>query len=288
MEIKKINLDSLKAEDTYSLSFPVRPEIYPTFARQFPGFPSIIINPEQVIIFGIDAYYFLKSQGETETDVLKIRISLKEGLLLNYNLKENLFGLNQLEKLYFLKKILPHSSPEEIHLRTQMEMAINKELIDNLEALIAKDLKTVLIKNRINLKYALKILKLTGTDRLPVIQLFEKHSFSTSHQLAILTMLEEIIFRDKTSVEDIFNRAGLERLVETHRPQKKIIRALFSLRFPFYSKAEESWESWVKKLELPRHIQIRHADFFEKKQLDLTLQFSDPKEVERVLNKIKK
>lgn len=288
MEIKKINLSGLKTEETYCLSYPVRPSNYQTFARQFPGFPAIIMNPDRVIIFGIDAYYFIKSRGEKETIVFETRISMKEGLFLNYNLKENLFGLNRFEKLVFLKKILPLSNPSEIHHRTNLDITVNQELIDNLESLIVEELRTVLINDRLNLKSALKILKFPGPDRVPIIRLLERFPFSTSHQKTLLDMLEEIIFRDKKSIEDIFNLAGIDRLLEMEKPQKEIMKAIFSLRFPTYSKTEESWKTWIKKLRLPRNIQIQHTDFFEKKQLKLTLSFNDPKEVEKVLNKIKK
>lgn len=288
MEIKKISLSSLKTAETYCLSYPVRPEIYQTFARQFPGFPAIIMNPDRDIIFGIDAYNFFKSQGEKEITVFETRISMKEGLFLNYNLKEKLLGLNRFEKLVFLKKILPLSNPSEIHQRTHLDITVNQELIDNLESLIVEDLMAILINDRLNLKSALKILKFSGPDRASIICLLERFSFSVSHQKTLLDMLEEISFRDKKSIEDIFNRAGIYRLFEMKKPQKEIMKAIFSLRFPSYSKTEENWKTWIKKLRLPRNIQIQHTDYFEKKQLKLTLLLNDPKEVEKVLNKIKK
>lgn len=288
MGLKKISLSSLKAEETYSLSYPIRPEICRTFARQFPGFPAIIINPDREIIFGIDAYHFLKSQGDKETFVLETQISLKDGLFLNYNLKENFFGLNRFEKLIFLKKILPYSNPSEIHQRTHLDMTVDRELIESLESLTSEDLKTVLIQDRLNLKSAIRILKLSGPDRISIIGLFERFSFSVSHQQVLLDMLEEILFRDKTSIEHVFNQAKIDRLFENKKPQKEIMKAIFSLRFPSYSETEENWETWVKNLKLPRNIQIRHADFFEKRELQLTLLFNGPEEVEMVLNKLKK
>ena len=288
MNIKKISLSSLKTDETYSLSYPVRPEIYGAFSRQFPGFPAIITDPDRVIIFGLDALAFLKSQDDREIIVFETRISLKEGLFLNYNLKERIFGLNRFEKLMFLKKVLPLSSPGEIHQRSHLDMTISRELTDNLDLLTADDFKAVLIKDRLNVKSALKILKLSSRNRTTMLRLFERFPFSVSHQQALLDMLEEIIFRDKTSIEDIFNRSGIHRLSEKEKPQKEIMKAVFSLRFPSYSKTEENWEAWVKKLRLPRNIQIRHADFFEKNQLRLTLLLNDPKEAERVLDKIKK
>ncbi len=288
MKIKKIRLSSLKANDTYSLSFPVRPEIFKSFALQFPGFPAIIMNPYRVIIFGIDAYHFLKSQGEKETMVFETGISLKDGLFLNYNLKEKLFGLNPFEKLCFLKKTIPISSLSEIHHRTRLDIPVTKELIDNLESLTGEDLKTLLIKDRVNLKSALRILNLTGSDRITVIQLFDRIPFSSSHQQALLDMLEEMIFRDKSTIKNILNRADINRFLKMEMPQKEILKTIFTMRFPAYSKTKKNWEKWVKTLKLSKQIQIKHADFFEKKQLQLTLFFNDQKDLENTIRKIKK
>jgi hypothetical protein len=270
------------------LSFPIRPDSYAEFNLKFPHFPSLIINEDNCIIFGIDSYHYYLSKKQKEAHVFKIPISKKDALFLNFNLKERFFGCNLYEKLIFLKKVIPFSGIQEIYEKTTLALPINQEVLKKLPLITNNDLKNLLINERISLKAALKICNLAKKNRLPIIQLFDIIQFSSSNQLAIIDMIEEIVFRDKTSVENIFRKLNLKHFFFSERSQEKIMNKIQFHRYPEYQKTEQQWRAEIKKLKLAPGIQVKHSRFFEKKQIELTVQLQNLKSVKDLIKKLKK
>ncbi len=288
MKIETASLSELKLDNAYDLSFPLKPEIFKGFNLKFPQFPELIINQDRAIIFGIDAYYFYKSQNRKIVTVLKTNVSLKEGLFLNFNLKEKFFGLNLYEKLSFLKKVLGLSSPREIHEKTNINLTINRELLDRLDILTGHEFKKILMDDKIHLKTAVRICSFKKKDRDSLIQLFDGVHFSRTYQLQIIDLMEEMMFRDKTSVEAILKKINLQTLISSENPQQKILKGMWSFRFPEFQKAEKKWKTEIKKLKLSPNMQIKHSLFFEKKKIHLILSLENLKALENLFEKLKK
>jgi hypothetical protein len=74
--------------------------------------------------------------------------------------------------------------------------------------------------------------------------------------------------------------------MELERPQKEIIEALFKYRFPIYVEAEAQWQKEIKALNLPGNIKVTHYPFFEKKQMEITIQVPDAVELKKLIEKI--
>jgi len=289
MEIKNVQLDDLKAEEKYWLSFPLRPELYNELREKFAGLPLIIINRENEIIFGIDYYHFLRSTDVLYADVLQIDISPKDALILNYNLKESLTGLNLYEKLVFIKRVMPLAEPSEIYRKTGLDINVNKELVEKLDLLLSTTFRRSFVEETIGLKTELKLCDFLPDDRETLLDLFAKIPFTTSHQLKILEMAEEIIFRDKCSMNETFEKLNIEQYIDTdmEKPQRQIIDALFKYRNPIYTESEAKWEEEIKNLHLPDNMKVTHFPFFEKRNLELTIQLQDFEELKRFIDKIK-
>jgi hypothetical protein len=286
MELKREKVEQLKAVDKYLLSFPFRPEIYAELAERLPGFPLIIVNQENEILFGIDYYHYLKSQNVTETDVMCSEVNDKEALLLNFNLKEKLTGVNLYEKLVFVRKILPLAEKEEIYRKTNLDITINRQLQDSLDLLLTDEFKPVLTGEKVTLKAALALCSFSQQDRCTLLELFAAIPFTSSHQLKILEMSEEILFRDKQPLQEIFQRLDIEKSLEQERPQKAIIDTLFKHRNPVYAESEKQWLEEIEGMDLPGNMQVTHFPFFEKKQVRLTVLLDDVEELKKILKNI--
>ncbi len=289
MEIKKATLDDLKVSDKFLLSFPLKPQVYHELRQTFANLPFIIVNNEYEIVFGIDYYRFLKSNGIVYADVLQMDIADKEALFLNYNLKEKLTGLNLYEKLVFIRKVLFLVSLEgkaEIYRWTNLDIDINRELVDKLDLLLSTEFRSSLVAESIGLKSGLTLCDFQPDDRDILLGLFAGIPFSSSHQLKILEMVEEILFRDKCTLAEVFERLNMDQYMELERPQKAIIDAFFKYRNPVYMESEAKWEEEIKRLNLPGNMKVTHYPFFEKKDLELTIQLKDADEFKRLMEKL--
>jgi hypothetical protein len=120
-------------------------------------------------------------------------------------------------------------------------------------------------------------------DRDILLVFFSKISFTSSHQQKILEIVEEIVFRDKVPLEGIFEKLGIWSSMEEEKPQKYIIDNLFKYRYPAYIEAEEKWQREIKHLNLPDKMKVIHSPFFEKRQLELTIQLQDVGELKKLI-----
>jgi len=286
MNIKNVKLTDLKPVDKFLLSFPLRPELYHELREKFAPLPLIIVNKENEIVFGIDYYRLLESRMMQETAVLQVNISEKDALILNYNLKEKFTGLNLYEKLVFIKKVMPLAGEAEVYQKTDLDITINTELLGKLDLLLSTAFRDVLMNEHISLKSGLKLCDFQPGNSDLLLELFGRVPFSSSHQLKILEMTEEILFRDKCALEDIFDKLGIWQSLDMEKPQKKIIDELFKYRCPTYTEAEEKWQKEIKNLLLPDKMKVTHYPFFEKKQIELTVQLQDAEELKKLIEKL--
>ena len=287
MQIKNVKLADLKAVDKFLLSFPLRPELYDELREKFGHLPLIIVNKENEIVFGIDYYRLLESRMMLETAVLQVNISERGALILNYNLKEKFTGLNLYEKLVFVKKVMPLAEQAEVYQKTDLDITINTELLGKLDLLLSTAFRDALMNEHIGLKSGLELCDFPLEDSDLLLELFRRVPFSSSHQLKILEMTEEVLFRDKCALEDIFEKLGIWQYLDMEKPQKKIIDELVKYRYPTYTQAEEKWQEEIKNLRLPDKMKVTHYPFFEKKQMELTIQLQDTEELKKILEKIK-
>lgn len=282
MEIKKIKLKDLKVDDLYILSFPIRPEIYNELKIKFPCLPFIIINKKNSVIYGIDSYYFFKSNDFKNITVVQMDLSEKDALFLNYNLKEKFYGINLFEKFIFLKKILNYSEKEEILRRTNIDLNINKELLEKLDLITSDKFKDVLINNKITFKTLIRLCDFKKEDRRDIVTLFNRVLFTYSYQIKILEMLEEILFRDKSSIKEIWEKLQIYKYLNLEKPQKKIVEEMFKFRYPVYTEKEREWQREIKKLKLGENMKILHYPFFEKRQIELKIFFQNIDEIKKM------
>lgn len=275
MEIKQVELDQLKPASRFILSYPLQPDLYQELSQKLSPLPLMIVNRSNEIIFGSDYYEFLKTTHANTTRVMIMDIDDQQGLVMAFNLKSYFTGANLYEKLLFIRQVIPFLPPQEIYQKTSLDITIDQRLTSKLDVLVTPGFQEILSQERITLKSALKLCDLAGEDRGALLGLFSRVPFSSSHQQQILEITEELLFREKCPLAEIFTRLDIHLYLENEKPQKTILDILSRFRHPVSNEAEEQWQKELASLDLPPHIRITHYPFFEKKELELTIRLTD-------------
>ncbi|MCP4220219.1 MAG: hypothetical protein GY765_36645 [bacterium] len=275
---------TLPPESTrFLLSFPLRPEFHHKLRRKFQHLPALVLNQGMEIVHGFDYALYALSKSIPAIDALKIDICDKDALFMNYNLKEAFGGINLFEKLTFMKKALAFSNRACIYESVDLDISITPQLIDNLSSLLDEQFYIPLTTDKISLKTALALCSFTAADRLQLLQLFETVAFSSSHQLKIVEITRELVFRDKKPLEDIFKQLDIHGYLELENPRKPLIDALFKYRNPAYSRMEADWQK--ETAHLPANMKVTHFPFFEKPGVELSVRLKNTDELKEFLSK---
>ncbi len=283
---QEVVLETLHPEPFFDISFPA--DITERFRQvePFSSLPLIVVSPDNSILAGFDVYRFFLSRGTGRVTVLTGELTRGDALCLNYNIANALFSLNLLEKLIFVQRILTVSEPAGIYRRVKLDINVNRDLRSKIDLLLSPQFRHLLSHDAVNLKTALRICDLDEVDRPSAIILFQSIPFTSSQCLQILEILEEICFRDKTTVEKILAAINFESQSQLKKPQQAIIQAITRLRYPMAARAEDEWQNRLKALNLPAYIKVSHTPFFEKKNIAVTVTLEKPEHLETFLRKI--
>lgn len=286
MIIKRKSISELVINEFFCLSRPVIPESYHTFRQHFPHLPILIINRQNQVIFGFDFYLYLHNKSP-KLKVLQLEISDLDALVLNFNLKSRLLGVNLLEKLLFLQKTLPLASADDLYRRTAIDIPVNDEIEKNLSHLLAPEFEELFLEERISLKNALKLCMMAGEDRSLLIDLFRHISFTHSQQKQIIELVEDILFRDKCKAADLFDHLNIEDMHGARREQEQIMASLLQHRYPRYAAREKNWQKQLSEWQLPPGVKATHFPFFEKEEIQLSITVKDLQQLRNTLSNLK-
>ena len=279
-------LSDLRIDPFYDFLCAADKELRLRQAESFAALPMVVVDSTGVIMAGHEFYRLFQSRGLEEITVLRAKLSKAEALCLNFNVSNPLFTLNLLEKLRFTQRILTELDARDVYHHVNLDLNINRQLQSHLNILLSDEFQYLLMQDRVNLKTALRICDLEAADRIAVIGLFQQIAFTSSQCLHILEMLEEICFRDKTPVRQVLETIDIESVKLDKKPQPAVLDALAKHRYPMYSQAEEEWQERIEALNLPGNMKVRHAPFFEKKNIEVTTLFEDFGQLERFSKKI--
>lgn len=280
------SLNDLQIDPFYDFFCAADIELRLRRAEPFAALPMVVVNSNNMLLAGHEFYRLFQSRGIKEITVLSGQLSKAEALCLNFNISNPLFTLNLLEKLRFTQRILTELGARDIYHLVDLDININRQLQSRLEILLSDEFRNLLMQDRVNLKTAMRICDLEAADRIAVIGLFQQIAFTSSQCLHILEMLEEICFRDKTTVDQVLETIDIKTVKRDKKPQQAVLDALAKRRFPMYSLAEEEWQERIKALNLPGNMKVRHTPFFEKKNIEVTTLLENFDQLERLSKKI--
>ncbi len=288
MNTTRMTLAGIRRDDRFRLSYPLRPDSYQTLAGRLPGFPLLVVDGKKRVIAGHDYLALLRQKKHRYAWMWEVDLPPAQALILNFNLKQLLTGLNLYEKLLFVKKIGRWRSPADIQQQPQLGFAVNNELLKNLDRLLAPPLKTLLQNDRLVLKSACKMLTMTGQDRSALAGLLRRVVFNENQQGRLIEMAEEIAFARKTTIAEIMRQINRIRLGRQEMPQKAILETLFRLRYPRYFRWEKEWRKQVRALAAEKGLNVCHHPFWEKSDLTVAIRAQNPQAAMEILEKLKK
>jgi len=287
MKIEKVKIADLIRMDEFAISIPPDPGLHEIFINIFPGIAPIITDPEKNIISGHDSYDFFVNSGIEYCEVLVSPLKKKESLFLAYNSRAVLKPLSMYEKLVFLKNIVKYSDIEEIYNRTGIAIRIDKKLISLIPELTSDSFRELLSGDLISLRTAVKLCSLSGEDKKTMITLLTGVKFSNSNEKKLLDIANEICFRDKISISEVFQKIELEKLYEEENPGPEILSALSRLRYPAFTDQEREWKKEISKIKFPFSHSIHHYPFFEKRGIELKLFLDSLEKIREISEKFK-
>jgi len=246
------------------------------------------VDGERRVVCGHDLLLLLRRRGMARVRVLQAELAVADGLLLNFNVLDALFGLNLYEKLLFASKISPLLAPGEIQRRAALGFSLSDSLRRRLPILLSEPFRQCLAFGRLALKTALKLADKDEADRLALLGIFHASGFSENQQGLTVQALEAIAFREKRPIAAILAAYDLTALLAGEMPQKKFLEALAMLRYPAFSRLEKEWDAWRNKAEKGGGLSLRHAPFFSREEVQVTFTVKNRSEAERLLAKLKK
>ena len=288
MQLTDMRLTDIRPDDTFAFSYPSLPERFDGVADRFPGIPLLVMDGERRVVCGHDLLLLLRRRGETRARVLRVELAVADGLLLNFNVLDGLFGLNLYEKLLFAGKISSWLAPGEIQRRAALGFLLSDSLRQRLPILLSEPFRHCLAFGRISLKTALKLADQAEADRLALLGIFQASGFSESQQGLIVQAMEKIAFREKKPMAAILAAGDLTALLDEEMPQKKFMEALDMRRCPAFARMEREWKAWRSKAERGGGLSLRHAPFFSREEIQVTLTVKNRADAEKLLARLKK
>lgn len=285
MNKEKININKINFNEIFLLSFPIETSKCKRLYEKFPFIDFILLDKNYNLIYGYECLQFLKENNVDNVPISYADISEKEALIIAYNFKEKFFGFNTYEKLVFIQKALNFYTINELYNAVDIDISINQDIIKKLQRLLSDEFKENLINDKINIKSALQLCNWEIDDSKIINELFKKISFSKSHQLNLIEMLEELIFKEKNNAKTIFEKLNLTALYLNEKPQKQIIDRVFKRRYPKYQRESEKWETEIKKIKIPQNISVSHYPFFERQYIELKININNIEKLREIIEK---
>ncbi len=204
-------------------------------------------------------------------------------------------SLSIVEQIVFFEKVLLASPMKKVlPMLEQLGYKPQKHILKDLLKLrvLSESVLQTMHYGSIAIKNARKLLNLSETDQVMIVQLITTLHFGGSKQQKLIDLCTELIMRKKMSLEKIladFPSAD-EQGQTMNIPQQgtALLSWLHSECYPKISLAENSFKRKVARLNLPSTMHISHTPAFENEEITLSLYFPDWRSLDKVLESINK
>ncbi len=300
--IQKIPLNEIDSTDeTFSINF------MPDLRRLRSSIEEIgLIQPVLLkkklngyqIISGFRRISVMKELGKSEVESRVFEEKeTDEFRLFSLSLHENLTtrGLNAVEKAIALDKLISRfqiDPPVVIkNFLPSLALEPNEKILKTYLSLarMEDEIKQYVLREEVSRSNIRKLSALTSDDRMAFLSLASPLRLGENRLKETLTLLEEISRRNRCRARDIVDRPEVQAILsqkELAASQKtdRIKKVLTGLRFPKMHRLETEFEKKRKDLNLPSHISLSHAPFFEGKGLRMEFQFETMEEYRTLLS----
>ncbi|MBU1599652.1 ParB/RepB/Spo0J family partition protein [bacterium] len=306
MEIRKISVDRIDLEDKTFVF---------TYGKDLEGLLLSLkkiglVNPPLLrekdrekfqIISGYKRILALTKLGKREVKALVYKgdeISDPDAFCLNLYENIGTRALNTIEKSIILNKLLKRFGLKEEEIIQSylplVGLSPHKERLSLYLTLIEleDEIKDALVKERVSLLVAVKLLELSAEERGEVFGLMVQLRLGLNKQREVLTYLWEISRRDNVSILELVRDDSISKIQTDTRlsiPQKaeKITWALKKRRFPRLFLAEANFKEKKDLLKLPANISLKPPVFFEGSKFKIEFSFGTKEELKKAAEKLK-
>ncbi|MDH3393767.1 MAG: ParB/Srx family N-terminal domain-containing protein, partial [Desulfobulbaceae bacterium] len=195
-----------------------------------------------------------------------------------------------LEKAVFLDKSLRWLDEEQVAERFLPKLGIRagvpqlKQFLKLLE--LEEPLLLAVHAGKLDETVARELVELPFGDRMALFDLIDLLSLSVGNQKKLVAGCRELAGRNDTSIINILDDQGLRDILgheASNLPQKAghLMNWLSKLRSPRLDAAEKEFHAFRGKLALPKGVNLRHAQSFEKDSVTLEVEFPSRQELEQ-------
>jgi hypothetical protein len=130
----------------------------------------------------------------------------------------------------------------------------------------------------------------TEADQSALLTLAQELHLSENHLRDFLDWLEEISLRDGSTIHDLLTRPEITRLLKAKLGRndklKAVKAALYKLRYPHFSRLEESLRTAVKTLDLGSRVRVSFPPALEGDEITLELKVRNETELRESLARL--
>lgn len=192
--------------------------------------------------------------------------------------------LNLIEKsraINLLDRVLTNDNDRAFHWSI-LGLPEHPSIIQKIKPLchLSVDIQKAIQSDTIPLPVALKLDQLEVSDALNFVKLFEYLKPSLNKQREILTLVEEIAFRENSTMHQVLQENGLRDILQheqldINQKTRMIRRYLRMRRFPALTKAEQRFNRRMQALKLDKNIRLTPPQNFEGRNYTLTFDFKN-------------
>jgi len=270
-------LADIRPGERFCLAWPRQPARAAALAERLPGYPLLVSTAEGELATGHDLRaWLLDRDGPGAMAPVWVLPPMAEVdvLLFAYHWQERLTGFNPAEKLLFVQRIAGRLSPQELRQRTGLSLPLTAPLLERLDLLLTEPLAGAIARERVTIGNAVSLAGCPREEAAPLLDLMSAISFSSGDQRNLIDWSRQAARLRALPVTEVIARIASPDSRRVEMPQRGIMAALRRLRFPEAAAAEEQWHQKVAKLALPAAMELHHAPFFEKGEVELRVRFS--------------
>lgn len=224
------------------------------------------------------------------TDLTSIKIAVAENAL-----QRPLNLIEQARAVHLLGKYIEDDTAAA-KIASGLCLPGNQSIIKKLKDLynLSSSLQEYVLNKTLSLTIALELGALDNHAGVVFADLFDELKTSLNKQKEIISLTKEIALRDDSSILEVLQENGLNKIINSKDPDRakktaEIRSYLKQRRFPVITDYEKNFKKLIKVLRLGNGIKLVPPKNFEGKIYKLTIDFKSHAELEKrqsILNRI--
>ena len=224
-------------------------------------------------------------------------LSHSDGLLLTFYENLGTRGFNLIEASMVVAGFFEQWGQDEKQVREQILPLLGfqpgRKIFHALWSIshLSSEWKELVIKNEISLLNAAKISSFSLLDQRALSTALSGLKLGENKLRESLEMAEEVCKRDEISLSELFSSEqfkflGQQGNLNLTGKTEQFRKTLKAIRYPEFSRKQQEFHDWRKKLLLPSSVSLEPPDFFEGNKLNVTFTFRSPEEYRSILKKL--